>query len=55
MVDLYRGKGMASGTQALLVRFRFQHAGRTLTSEEVDGWMQAALKAAEGVGATLRA
>jgi phenylalanyl-tRNA synthetase beta chain len=55
VVDLYRGKGMAPGTQALLVRFRFQHAGRTLTSEEVDGWMQAALKAAEGVGATLRA
>lgn len=55
VVDVYRGKGLAPGTQALLVRFRFQHASRTLTSEEVDGWMQAALAAAEGVGATLRA
>ena len=55
VVDLYRGKGMAPGKQALLVRFRFQHAHRTLTSDEVDGWMQAALQAAEAVGATLRA
>lgn len=55
VVDVYRGKGMAPGKQALLVRFRFQHAGRTLTSEEVEGWVQSALKAAEGVGAALRA
>lgn len=54
VVDVYKGKGMAPGTQALLVRFRFQHASRTLTSEEVDGWMRAALQAAEGVGAALR-
>ncbi|HJW32559.1 MAG TPA: phenylalanine--tRNA ligase subunit beta, partial [Holophagaceae bacterium] len=55
VVDVYRGKGMAPGKQALLVRFRFQHASRTLTSEEVEGWVQSALQAAEGVGATLRA
>ncbi len=55
VVDVYQGKGMAPGKQALLVRFRFQHAGRTLTSEEVEGWVQSALKAAEGEGATLRA
>ncbi len=55
VVDVYRGKGMAPGKQALLVRFRFQHATRTLTSEEVEGWVQSALKAAEGVGAALRA
>ncbi|HJV91441.1 MAG TPA: phenylalanine--tRNA ligase subunit beta [Holophagaceae bacterium] len=55
VVDVYRGKGMAPGKQALLVRFRFQHAQRTLTSEEVEGWVHAALAAAEGVGAALRA
>jgi phenylalanyl-tRNA synthetase beta chain len=55
VVDVYRGKGMAPGKQALLVRFRFQHASRTLTSEEVEIWVQSALRAAEGEGATLRA
>lgn len=52
-VDIYRGKGLEPGQQAWLIRVAFQ-ADRTLTSEEVDGWMKAALAAAESTGAKLR-
>lgn len=52
-VDIYKGKGLEPGTQAWLIRIAFQ-ADRTLTSEEVDGWMKAALAAAEKLGARLR-
>ncbi len=52
-VDIYRGKGLEAGEQAWLVRLTFQ-ADRTLTSEEVEGWMKAALAAAESAGAKLR-
>lgn len=52
-VDVFRHKSLPAGKQAWLLRFRFQ-ADRTLTGEEVDGWMKAALAAAEGCGAQLR-
>ncbi len=52
-VDIYRGKGLEPGQQAWLVRVAFQ-ADRTLTSDEVEGWIKAALTAAESTGAKLR-
>ena len=52
-VDIYRGKGLEPGQQAWLLRMTFQ-GDRTLTSEEVDGWVKAALGAAESAGAKLR-
>ena len=52
-MDIYRGKGLEPGQQAWLIRLSFQ-GDRTLTSEEVDGWVKAALAAAEGLGAKLR-
>jgi phenylalanyl-tRNA synthetase beta chain len=53
-VDVFRGKTLPLGHQAWLLRFRFQHPDRTLTGEEVDGWMTAALEAANSLGAELR-
>ena len=52
-VDTYKGKGLDPGEQAWLVRMTFQ-GDRTLTSEEVDGWVKAALGAALSSGAKLR-
>ncbi len=52
-VDIYRGKGLEPGHQAWLIRMTFQ-ADRTLTSDEVDGWVKAALAAAVDLGASLR-
>lgn len=53
-VDVFRHKSLPEGRQAWLLRVRFQHPSRTLTSEEVDGWMAAALEAARTLGAELR-
>ena len=53
-VDVFRGRALAAGRQAWLLRFRFQHPERTLTGEEVDAWMAAALEAAASLGAELR-
>ncbi|MBK8724666.1 MAG: phenylalanine--tRNA ligase subunit beta [Holophagaceae bacterium] len=52
-VDVFRHKSLPEGRQAWLLRFAFQ-ADRTLTGEEVDGWMEAALAAARSLGAALR-
>lgn len=54
-VDVFRHKSLPSGRQAWLMRLRFQAQNRTLTSEEVDGWVDAALGAARALGAELRA
>jgi phenylalanyl-tRNA synthetase beta chain len=54
-VDIFRHKSLPAGRQAWLIRLRFQASDRTLTSEEVDGWMAAALTAAKALGAELRA
>ena len=53
-VDVFRHKSLPEGRQAWLMRMRFQ-ADRTLLGEEVDGWVAAALVAAESLGARLRA
>jgi phenylalanyl-tRNA synthetase beta chain len=52
-VDVFRPKSLPEGRQAWLMRLRFQ-ADRTLVGEEVDGWVAAALTAAESLGAKLR-
>jgi phenylalanyl-tRNA synthetase beta chain len=52
-VDVFRPKNLGEGRQAWLMRLRFQ-ADRTLVGEEVDGWVAAALTAAESLGAKLR-
>lgn len=52
-VDIYRGKGLEPGQEAWLIRMTFQ-GDRTLTSEEVDVWVKAALGAALSAGAKLR-
>jgi phenylalanyl-tRNA synthetase beta chain len=53
-VDVFRHRSLPEGRQAWLMRLRFQ-ADRTLVGEEVDGWVAAALAAAESLGASLRA
>lgn len=53
-VDVFRHKSLPQGRQAWLLRFRFQALDRTLTSEEVEGWMASALAAAQSLGAELR-
>ncbi|MBP1773829.1 MAG: phenylalanyl-tRNA synthetase beta subunit [Holophagaceae bacterium] len=53
-VDVFRHKSLPEGRQAWLMRMRFQ-ADRTLVGDEVDGWVAAALAAAESLGARLRA
>jgi len=53
-VDVFRHKSLPAGKQAWLMRLGFQHSDRTLTGEEVDSWMAAALEAARSQGAELR-
>jgi len=53
-VDVFRHKSLPQGKQAWLLRLRFQAMDRTLTGEEVDRWVAAALTAAETLGAALR-
>jgi phenylalanyl-tRNA synthetase beta chain len=53
-VDVFRHKSLPEGRQAWLMRMRFQ-VDRTLVGEEIDGWVAAALAAAESLGASLRA
>ena len=53
-VDVFRHKNLPQGRQAWLLRLRFQAMDRTLTGEEVDGWMERALAAAKSLGCELR-
>jgi phenylalanyl-tRNA synthetase beta chain len=53
-VDVFRHKSLPAGRQAWLMRLRFQSLDRTLTGEEVDRWVAAALTAARSLGAELR-
>ena len=53
-VDVFHSKHLPPGRQAWLLRLRFQAMERTLTREEVDGWMAQALDAARSLGAELR-
>jgi phenylalanyl-tRNA synthetase beta chain len=52
-VDIYRGKGLPEGHQAWLLRLIFQ-GDRTLMGDEVDAWVESALKAASSLNAELR-
>ena len=54
-VDVFRHKSLPQGRQAWLLRLRFQAMDRTLTGEEVDGWVLSSLNAAIAHGAELRA
>lgn len=54
-VDIFRHKNLPEGCQAWLLRLRFQALDRTLTNEEVDAWMAAALTEVQKFGAKLRA
>lgn len=54
-VDVFRHKSLPVGRQAWLMRMRFQAFDRTLTGEEADAWVAAALEAARAHGADLRA
>ena len=53
-VDVFRHKSLPQGRQAWLMRLRFQAMDRTLTGEEVDGWVLSSLNAAIAHGAELR-
>ncbi len=53
-MDIFRHKSLPEGRQAWLLRLRFQHPARTLTGEEVDGWVASALDVARSLGAELR-
>ena len=53
-VDVFRHKSLPQGTQAWLLRLRFQAPDRTLTGEEVEAWVLSALDAAKALGAQLR-
>jgi phenylalanyl-tRNA synthetase beta chain len=53
--DVFKdAKLTAEGTQAWLIRLRFQAQDRTLTGEEVESWVAAAIAAAAPHGASLR-
>ncbi len=52
-VEVYAGKGVAEGYESWLLRFQFQ-ANRTLTTEEVDGWMKSVVDLLPSMKITLR-
>ena len=52
-VEIYAGKGVAEGHEAWLLRFQFQ-ADRSLTTEEVDGWMKLVVSHLQSMQITLR-
>jgi phenylalanyl-tRNA synthetase beta chain len=52
--DLYQGKNLPVGAKSWLMRLTFRAMDRTLVGAEVDGWVVAALTAAEVLGAKLR-
>ncbi len=54
VVEIFRHKSLPPGKQAWLFRLSFRHPERTLTREEVDGWMAGVLEAAQALGAELR-
>ena len=54
-VDIYRGKGIASGYKSVTLSLRFRDEDGTLTHETVDGFQDAILRRLnESVGAELR-
>jgi len=54
-VDVFRHKSLPDGKQGWLFRLSFQSMDRTLTGEEIDGWVASVLESARTLGAELRA
>jgi phenylalanyl-tRNA synthetase beta chain len=54
VVDVYEGPGVEPGRVSLTLRLRFQHAERTLTSDEVQASVDAVVGGLGKLGATLR-
>jgi phenylalanyl-tRNA synthetase beta chain len=55
LFDVYQGDPVPAGARSLAYALRFRALDRTLTDEEVNAARDAAVGAAAGVGATLRA
>ncbi len=56
LFDVYSGDGVEIGKKSIAVAFHLQHAGRTLTDEEVDALMLTVTeRLQEQTGATIRA
>jgi len=55
LFDIYRGQQVGENKKNLAVSLRFRHPERTLTDEEVDGWMSTvAARVGENTGGKLR-
>jgi len=54
LFDLYRGVPVPDGHRSLAYTLTFRAADRTLSGEEVNAWRDAAIAAAEELGASLR-
>ena len=52
--DVFRGPGVAEGSQAIAISYRLRSDDHTLSNEEVQPVRQAMIAAAETLGATLR-
>jgi phenylalanyl-tRNA synthetase beta chain len=52
--DVFRGPGIAEGSQAIAIAYRLRAHDRTLSNEEVQPVRQAMISAAERLGARLR-
>jgi phenylalanyl-tRNA synthetase beta chain len=55
LFDLYRGAPVPDGQRSLAYTLVFRAPDRTLSGDEVNGWRDAAIAAAEKLGAVLRA
>ena len=55
LFDIYRGVPLAAGEKSLAFRLRFGAASRTLTESEVEGALEAVVRALRNVGFRLRA
>jgi phenylalanyl-tRNA synthetase beta chain len=51
---VFRGSGIAEGSQAIAIAYRLRAHDRTLSNEEVQPVRQAMISAAERLGARLR-
>ncbi|MDE0527723.1 MAG: phenylalanine--tRNA ligase subunit beta [Truepera sp.] len=52
--DLYRGSQVPAGHKSLALRLRFRRSDRSLTDEEVDGYMGNIISAVRGAGYDIR-
>jgi phenylalanyl-tRNA synthetase beta chain len=52
--DLYRGKQLPAGKKSVSISLKFQSAERTLTDEEVEGYIRSIITGLEQLGGELR-